>query len=171
MLEFILIALFPLLMFYSAISDMLTMTIPNWIPLILLAVYPVLAMAIGLNMEAAAWNAMVASMVLAVGFGFFAAGWVGGGDVKLAAVASLWLGSGHVLEFLLFSAFAGGLLSILLLVSRAFALPLFMENVGWIARLHNKKEGVPYGIALGPTAAYLYLKTPWVEHVINAPGL
>jgi Flp pilus assembly protein protease CpaA len=58
------------------------------------------------------------AVVLAIGFACFAFGWIGGGDAKFAAVIALWLGLGHVLEFLVTSAVFGGVLTIAILTFR-----------------------------------------------------
>ena len=41
-----------------------------------------------------------AFIVLAIGFGCFAMGWIGGGDAKLAAAIALWFGFDYLLEYL-----------------------------------------------------------------------
>ena len=50
-------------------------------------------------------------MVLAVTFVFFALGWIGGGDAKLAAATALWLGFDHLLKYLLYASLFGGVLT------------------------------------------------------------
>ena len=40
--------------------------------------------------------------VLVVTFMFFARGWIGGGDAKLAAATALWLGFDQLLNYLLY---------------------------------------------------------------------
>ncbi len=170
MLDILLITLFPLAMFFAATSDLLTMTISNKVTLVLIGGFIALSPAIGMDAQTIAWHGALAAIVLGIGFGFFAAGWMGGGDVKLAAATSLWLGWEHVLPYLAFSAILGGLASLLLITARARVLPLSMTNVSWIARLHDKDEGVPYGIALGPAAVFIYLDTPWMEYVFQSGG-
>ena len=41
-----------------------------------------------------------AAAVLVVSFVFFARGWIGGGDAKLAAATALWLGFDQLLNYL-----------------------------------------------------------------------
>ena len=39
-------------------------------------------------------------------------GWIGGGDAKLAAVTVLWLGLGHLADYLVYASLLGGALTI-----------------------------------------------------------
>jgi len=170
MLEVLILVIFPLAMFFSAASDLLTMTISNKVSLVLIGGFVILSYAIGMDLEAFAWSWAIAGIVLVCGFGFFAAGWMGGGDVKLAAATSLWLGWEYTLPYLAFAAVLGGLLTILIVIARSKELPLSLYNVKWVTRLHAKNEGVPYGIALGPAAVFIYMETPWMMYVFNAAG-
>ncbi len=87
-------------------------------------------------------------LVLAIGLGLFAAGWVGGGDVKLAAATSLWMGFGHVLDYFFIASLAGGALTVMIIALRRYPLPATAQSWTWLDRLHNPANGVPYGVAL-----------------------
>ena len=41
--------------------------------------------------------------VLVVTFAFFARGWIGGGDAKLAAATALWLGFDQLMTYLIYA--------------------------------------------------------------------
>lgn len=168
MLEIIILLLFPLAMFYAAASDMFSMTISNKISLILIGGFIVLSWAIGMDWQTIAWNWGLAAIVLTCGIGFFAVGLVGGGDVKLAASTSLWLGWEHTLPYLVMASFMGGVLTILIVVARTKVLPAALCKVQWIARLHHKEKDVPYGIALGPAAVMIYPETPWMQYIFKS---
>jgi prepilin peptidase CpaA len=168
MLEVIILLLFPLAMFYAAASDMFSMTISNKVSLVLVAGFIVLSWAIGMDLQAIAWHWALAAVVLVCGIGFFAIGLMGGGDVKLAAATSLWLGWEHTLPYLVMASFMGGVLTILIILARAWSLPVYLLKIQWIARLHDKDKGVPYGIALGPAAVMVYPDTPWMQYVFNS---
>jgi len=168
MLEVTILLLFPLAMFYAAASDMFSMTISNKVSLVLIGGFIVLSWAIGMDLQAIAWHWALAAVVLVCGIGFFAVGMMGGGDVKLAAATSLWLGWEHTLIYLLMASFMGGVLTIVIILARAWSLPVFMLKIQWIARLHDKDTGVPYGIALGPAAVMVYPDTPWMQYVFNS---
>ena len=168
MLEVIILLLFPTAMFYAAASDMFSMTISNKVSLILVGGFVVLSWAIGMDIAAIAWHWGLAAIVLVCGIGFFAFGIMGGGDVKLAAATSLWLGWEHTLPYLVVASLMGGVLTILIVLARAWPLPISLYKVEWIARLHKKDQGVPYGIALGPAAVLVYPDTPWMQYVFDS---
>jgi prepilin peptidase CpaA len=156
----ILLLLFPALMAYAAASDLLTMTIPNRISLVLVAGFAALVLLGIVPLRDAPMHLAAGALVLAVCFGLFAAGWMGGGDAKLAAVTALWLGFGPLLDYLLVTSIAGGLLTLGLLLVRGFPLPGFALGWSWLTRLHDRKTGIPYGIALAGAALFVYPTSP-----------
>jgi prepilin peptidase CpaA len=103
--------------------------------------------------------------VLVVAFVFFARGWIGGGDAKLAAATALWLGFDHLLTYLLYASLFGGLLTLVLLNVRAMPLPSLLSGQPWAVRLHSKDSGVPYGIALAAAALVVYPDTIWMKAI------
>jgi prepilin peptidase CpaA len=151
---------FPALLVAAGLSDLFSMTIPNRISLLLVVGYTVAALVVGYSGEQILTSVGGALIVLACGFTAFALGWVGGGDAKLAAAASLWLGLHHVFEYLLLAAIGGGLLTVVLLSMRSIPLPAFALRWNWLARLHDRRTGVPYGVALAGAALLLYPDTP-----------
>jgi prepilin peptidase CpaA len=92
-------------------------------------------------------------------FAMFALGWIGGGDAKLAAATSLWLGWGVMFEYGATAALYGGALTLVILLGRGFVLPTWLSRCEWIARLHDRKTGVPYGVALAAAGIMLYPHT------------
>jgi prepilin peptidase CpaA len=147
---------FPALIAYAAASDLLTMRIPNWLSLALVAAFAFIVAAGGLSWEALPMHAAAAALVLAVCFALFAFGWMGGGDAKLAAATALWLGFPSLMDYLLMAALAGGFLTAAILVLRAWPLPRFAVAWGWLFRLHDRKSGVPYGVALAFAALIVF---------------
>src|SRR3954452_12428026 len=89
--------LFPALMAFAASSDLLTMTISNRISLILVGAFFILAVWSGMPLADIGMHALAGVAVLVVTFVFFARGWIGGGDAKLAAATALWLGFDQLL--------------------------------------------------------------------------
>ncbi|MTI17179.1 peptidase [Rhodobacteraceae bacterium RKSG542] len=160
-----LMVLFPLLMLYAAFSDLFTMTIPNKISLLLLAGFVVLAFAIPLPIKDVGLHLLIGFCVLAAGFGLFALGVMGGGDAKFAAGIALWLGYSSVtIAFLLQMAIYGAILTLVLLVFRSVpVIPAFAQRYDWVLKLHDKKTGIPYGIAIAIAALQVYPKTFWFE--------
>jgi prepilin peptidase CpaA len=163
MMDVIRLLLFPALMAFAASSDLFTMTISNKVSLALAGGFLVLALAIGMSPADIGMHAAAAAAVLVVAFAFFTQGWVGGGDAKLAAATSLWFGFDHLLQYLVDAALLGGVLTFALINFRLVPLPPHVERWAWVARLHEKKGGVPYGIALAAAALLVYPDTIWMK--------
>jgi prepilin peptidase CpaA len=86
------IVFFPAGLALAASMDLLTMTIPNRVCAALAIGYFVVAFVVGVPFGVVLVNLSCAAVVLAAMFALFAFGVVGGGDAKLAAAISLWLG-------------------------------------------------------------------------------
>jgi prepilin peptidase CpaA len=103
--------------------------------------------------------------VLAVAFGCFAMGWVGGGDAKVASTVALWFGFAHLMNYLLYASLFGGALTLLLLQFRQWPLPYALTGQAWLLKLHDRESGIPYGIALAIGALMIYPETEWVKAI------
>ncbi|MEA2906182.1 MAG: prepilin peptidase CpaA [Alphaproteobacteria bacterium] len=165
MSEAIKLLLFPAMMAFAASSDLLTMTIPNRVSLVMVGGFFLLALTAGMSMAEVASHVGAAFIVLAIAFGFFARGWIGGGDAKLAAATALWFGFGHLMDYALYGSLFGGALTLLILRFRAMAMPGILVGQEWAERLHQPEGGVPYGIALATAALVVYPNTPWMQAV------
>ena len=97
-----------------------------------------------------------------VAFTCFACGWIGGGDAKLAAATALWLGFGHLFDYLVYASLLGGALTLLIVQFRHLPLPHMLIGREWAERLHRQGGGVPYGIALAVAALLVYPQTEWM---------
>lgn len=161
---------FPAIMVFAAASDLLTMRISNLSVLALLVGFAVLVPFTGLGLEQIGMHLAVAAVVLLLGFTFFAFGWVGGGDAKLAAAIALWLGLGQILPFIVYAGLWGGLLTTTLLVIRRWPLPETFRRVTWVDRLHDTSKGVPYGLALAAAAVFVYPQTDIYRALIATVG-
>ena len=117
-----------------------------------------LALFTGMTLDAVLWHMAAAVAVLAVAFTFFAQGWIGGGDAKLAAATALWLGFDHLLPYVLYASIFGGILTLAIIKFRLMPLPATLAEQEWVKRLHNLDGGVPYGIALAAAALLIYPK-------------
>jgi len=162
-LSLALLLIFPAIMALAASSDLFTMTISNRLTLARAAGFFIMAPWVGLGWQEMAWHGATGLGVLAIGFGLFAMGWIGGGDAKLMAATALWFGTGELLNYLLYFALLGGALTFILLQFRLFTLPAFAAKQEWVQRLHTKNGGVPYGIALAIAALIVYPQTIWVK--------
>jgi len=157
--------LFPTIMAFAASSDILTMTISNRISLILAGGFLALALLNGMSGMEMLMHASAGIIVLIVSFICFASGWIGGGDAKLAAATALWFGFSHLLDYLLIASLFGGVLTIVLLQLRRFPLPSWLHDQEWAMRLHDKKSGIPYGVALAAAALFVYPETIWMKAI------
>jgi prepilin peptidase CpaA len=157
--------LFPALMAFAAASDLFTMTISNRVSLALAGGFLALALMTGMGFYDVLSHLGAGALVLAVAFGCFAMGWVGGGDAKLAAGAALWFGFGYLLNYLLYASLFGGALTLLLLQFRQWPLPYPLAGQAWLLKLHAKESGIPYGIALAIGALMIYPETEWIKAV------
>lgn len=153
------LVVFPAFMAYAAVSDLLTMTISNRLCLGLVAGFAVFALACGIDLTTFGWHLAAGLMVLMVGFGFFAAGWIGGGDAKLAAATALWFGFDPLMPYLAFAGMLGGLLTLALLYTRSYPLPAFAHEWPWARHLHAPETGIPYGIALAASGLIVFPDT------------
>ncbi|MHA1548407.1 MAG: A24 family peptidase, partial [Alphaproteobacteria bacterium] len=89
---YLLYVAFPLALAYAAASDLLTMTISNWISVLLVAGFVALSPLTGMDLMTFGMHLSAGAVMLVITFTLFSLGWIGGGDAKLAAVVALWFG-------------------------------------------------------------------------------
>jgi prepilin peptidase CpaA len=150
-------------MAFAASSDLLTMTISNRVSIILIAAFFALALLTGMPAMQVASHVGAGLLVLAITFTFFAFGWIGGGDAKLAAATALWLGFDQLLNYGVYASLLGGVLTLLIMRFRLVPLPKMIADQEWAKRLHRMDTGVPYGIALAIAALMIYPETSWMK--------
>jgi prepilin peptidase CpaA len=140
-----------LLLVAAACQDWRTMRIADSLPLSIIVAYAVWAacgLASGsLSFAALTVGSLGAGILFSAGMAAFAAGFLGGGDVKLLAAASLMAGPSRMADFLMVTALAGGLLGVAVLAgaSRGRVVPLSEPEPG--ASTHSGRR-VPYGPAI-----------------------
>jgi prepilin peptidase CpaA len=147
-------------MAFAGAMDLLTMTIPNRISLVLAGTFLVAAAVAGLPLDAVLLHIGAGAAVLVVGILFFAAGWLGGGDAKLLAAAALWIGVDDLVPYMALVTILGGVLALAILAYRqlpATALPAPQ----WALKLHRSGTGIPYGLAIAGAALWIYPHTAW----------
>ena len=164
-LAYIISILFPVAVVYAGVMDLLTLKIRNRLVLAIAICFFLAAPVFGLGLNEILFSSGIALIVLLVCFGFFAAGWIGGGDAKLAAATALWFGSAHVLEYLVVSTLAGGLLTLALIGYRSMLLPASFYGSAWLTKLHQSKTGVPYGAAFAIGALVVFPETVWFKAI------
>ncbi len=148
------------LLLLAAGWDVASFTIPNFIQIGLILAFAGFVLVSGVSASAIGWHLLAGLAGLAAGFTLFALGYIGGGDAKLFACVALWLGFHDLPDYALVACVLGGALSLGILAIRKFPLPSFLARQEWLLRLHDPKQGVPYGVAL---AAGLFLILPQTE--------
>ena len=132
----------------GAACDLATLKIPNWISLVLLALFPALALAAGLSWSDAAVHVAVGVAALMLGVALFAGGIIGGGDAKLFAALALYMGVQAIGPYLLAVGIAGGVLAGVLLLLRSMPVRVLLDRLSWGHEIARPGAGVPYGIAI-----------------------
>jgi prepilin peptidase CpaA len=159
MIELAMLMAFPALMAFAGASDLTTMTISNWVGGLLVALFIVLAVGLALPWTTVIWHFAAGFAVLTVVFGLFAAGWIGGGDAKLAAATALFIGPFSLADYVTLASLLGGALTLAIVWLRAKPLPRFAVAWPWANRLHHAGNGIPYGMALAASGLTVYPAT------------
>lgn len=139
---------------WAAWSDLAAHRIPNGGLTAFLALFVVFAPFLVGGWPELAVDALAALGLLAAGILLFAAGWIGAGDVKFAAIVALWLGAEQVPAFLVMTSLSGAALALVLLAFRCTGKA--GGGAGALARLP-----VPYGIAISAGALMAVSQTAW----------
>ncbi|WP_437883765.1 A24 family peptidase [Pseudomonas sp. LRF_L74] len=168
-------------MLWVMASDLLYRRIHNLLVLVLLALWLTLPLSALLGFGP--WSGLDArgvlgqslsglaggALVLLVGYGLFCLGRVGAGDVKLVAVACLWVGPDKQMSFLIVTSLAGGLLALglpmLNQIERVIAQCVQRLGVTWprlgiptpTVLTEQRPQGIPYGLAIAIGAFYTLL--------------
>ena len=153
--------LFPLGTVFAGIYDLLTLKIPNWLTGGLALLFFPCAF-LFLSWEQAGANLFTAFVILLIGLTAFRFGWVGGGDVKLCTVCTLWLGWPLVMPFLFWMSILGAVVALACLLLRGprFAhLPFPAWTPDWLL---NPSSGIPYGAPMAIAAAWIFLEQIWL---------
>lgn len=139
-----------LLLVWAGIEDARTRQIADWKNIGIALLAPLWWWASGM----ALWPDMIlqtglAAIVFALFCGAFAAGWMGGGDVKMIGALALWFPLHLLVWMLVVMSVAGGVLTVLMLFDRG-------------ARKTGQIE-IPYGVAIA-FAALLALRELHFNH-------
>lgn len=153
---------FPLCMLAVAISDIRKFIIPNTISIALVIAFFISFGLSGLSFDVLINHLIAGAIMLVVGIALFAFNVCGAGDSKLLAAAALWLGWPIFGHALLFIAIFGGVLSLLIIVTRSLAryFPRLSLIFPPLARLAaTDKPLVPYGVAIAAGTVFVFPKS------------
>jgi prepilin peptidase CpaA len=159
MFENLILSAVALALIMAAVYDVATLTIPNWLSLALLGMFPAAGILAGFGPADWAWHLAAGAAALCAGIAVFAFGFAGGGDAKLFAAGALYMGFGAFGQFVFAVAMAGGALVLVLLILRRIPLPAAVVAQPWVARLYQKGQGVPYGVAIAAGALLVLPQT------------
>lgn len=159
MIDYSLLLMFPAAMAFAAAMDMLTMTIPNRVSLLLVGAFFAAAYFAELPMQQLLMHLGTGVLVLVICFALFAFGVFGGGDAKLLAASSLWIGFDHLLDYALGISFAGAGLAIVFIAARSYFPEGSVNAPRWVLRLQARESGMPYGLAISAAALWIYPQT------------
>src|SRR5688500_6348043 len=119
MLEAASFVVFPFCMAFAAVSELLSMSIAIRVSHLLIVTFGVVPPLTGMEWSQYAWHFAAAGAVLFATFSLFAIGGMGGGDAKLMTATALWMGFGiELMQYLVASAFIGGILTVAILSYR-----------------------------------------------------
>lgn len=147
-------AIFMGAMIHVMYTDLTQQRILNPVILLLLGAYLPLATISGMTLQTIILSFGSALLVFLAGFGCFHAGWLGGGDVKLAAVSALWLGPGTVIHFILWTAILGSIVTLSILALRR---KRALES----GRASQSDRFLPYGPGMALAAIILFPQSTW----------
>jgi len=137
----------------AALCDLADLRIPNRLTAAMAMTGPVALVLFGPGLSALPAALLTGAVVLGLGWAMFERGWLGGGDAKLAAAASIWLGPQATLAFVLATALFGALLATMLLVFSRWDTARALVGGRWRARLESDAISVPYAVAMAPGGA------------------
>ena len=168
MVQAVIFLVFPLCLVFAAITDFLEMTIPNRISLVLAGAFFAIAPFVGLGWTEFGLHIVAALSVFCVCFALFAVNVMGGGDGKLLTAAALWFGfDPSLVSFLIYVAYIGGILTILLLVVRSRASTVLAMGLPLPDSIVMAKK-VPYAIAIAAGGMLAFAHSPLLNWALAA---
>ncbi len=135
---------------FAAVSDAVTLAIPNELVLGMAAAFPIAALVAFKNV---AWISHIAAagIVLVPGAALFRVGLFGGGDIKLWTAVALWTGLGPLFYQAMWITLIGGAMGLFVVLARAIlarwgaSLRIPPEK---LPRALRPKGAIPYGVAI-----------------------
>jgi prepilin peptidase CpaA len=162
------VGLFILLMLIAAVSDLRWFKLPNWLVVAVAVLFFPAALATGMSFGLSLWHVLASLLVLLGGFALFSAGFIGGGDAKLLAAVTLWLGWADLPMFLLYTALAGGALAVAMLVWEVIRTHFDITGnpeSSMMRRLVSLRPDLPYGVAIAAGACITLPYTWWAQGI------
>ena len=156
------------LLIAAALSDIISLRIPNWLTLLIAALFFPFALIMQMPWAEFQWHLLAGAILLGAGYLLFTFGVFGAGDGKLMAATGLWIGTLKLFPFLFVTALVGGALAICIGIWSVAM--MFWEFEGEKApladlgkRLRALKPSVPYGVALAVGGIVAFKDTWWMN--------
>jgi prepilin peptidase CpaA len=151
--RWIVAGLFLLILTIASVTDIKHRRIPNWAVLALIALF-IPWIFVG-HAVSVAGSLAAAAVVFVLGLGLYALRLWGAGDSKLITAVALFVGLDGILQFAFSTAVFGGILALIILLSR---------SSWWMRILHQSGREqavgtVPYGVAIAVGAALTVLRS------------
>jgi prepilin peptidase CpaA len=161
------LAVFAGLMLWAAIGDVRSFTITNTLNIVIGASFLILALPMGLGWPAVFEHVKIGAITAFIAIMMFMIGIYGGGDAKMTGAVALWLGPAAMIPFIFYTAIAGGVLVVILVVSRRIAQKYGLpRSPKWARRMLRKRSAVPYGVALAIGALMATPATLWFPRTV-----
>ena len=146
-LAFFIFIVFSIGMFTAAFKDAMTMTIPNWVSLLILGSFFLVVPFVWQGWAVFGEHLLVGFGVFLLGFILFAMGGLGGGDAKLMAATAFWWQTSDLILYTMYTTLSGGVIAFIILFGRKF-LPARVLTAPWAYKLIKDEKNMPYGLAL-----------------------
>lgn len=159
----IVLGLYVFALVLAAVSDFVSLRIPNWLTGALALAFPAAALLAGHGVDwlshlEAGGAAFLGAAVL------FACRVMGGGDVKLLAVTALWTGLNLVVPFLFLVAIVGGLFALFVLGLRQPIVHVtLLATLRRLPAFVQKQMPIPYGIPIAIAGILMAPRLPFLN--------
>lgn len=149
-----LLAALAIALLIAAVTDLRRRQIDNWLNAAIALGAPLFWLAMGLTLGQIGWQLAIALGSFLIFAGFFALGWMGGGDVKLLTALALWIHPFWFAQVVFVMAVAGGVLTVVF-------------GAWHFATRRKEKPAIPYGIAISGAGLWA-LASQYVPSLQNA---
>lgn len=161
------LVIFPLCMAMAAVSDLLTMTIPNRLSVVLLLSFIAIAPFTGMTLADMLGHLGAGAAVFVFCFALFAFNVMGGGDAKILTASAVWFGlNPSLVSYLVYVSLLGGLLAMVIVTLRANHNAIMASRIPLPATILQPNK-LPYGVAIGAAAFIAFPSSPLVEHALH----
>ena len=151
----IVLLLLPLAM--AVASDASTLRIPNRIPLAICALYPAHLVAAWPDVDPIG-GLLCGAATLVVGYVAFARNLIGGGDAKLLASLALWAGPVLIVDLIVVTGLAGGVMALGMVTWTLMRRRLAVWRDGAAAEGPVLWRLMPYGIAIAAGGIHVVIR-------------